>query len=166
MATIVIMIGSGSDKDIMEPCCEVLSALGIAWSLTISSAHRSPERTEKIIREAEAGDARIFICAAGMAAHLAGAVAARTILPVIGVPISGKVLGGQDALYSTVQMPPGVPVATMALDKAGAKNAAWLAAEILAISDRELASRLKEERQKMARAVEAAAQELTGTLWV
>lgn len=106
MATVVILMGSKSDEEKVVPCAEILKKLGVDYFLTVSSAHRTPERTEQIIREQEACGAKIFICAAGMAAHLAGAVAARTTCPVIGIPISGTAFGGMDALLSTVQMPP------------------------------------------------------------
>lgn len=156
MAKVIIIMGSASDEAIVRPCLDVLTELGISCSATVSSAHRSPDRTERII--AEAGDAQVFICAAGMAAHLAGAVAARTTRPVIGIPVYGNALGGMDALFSTVQMPPGIPVATVALN--GAKNAAWLAAEILALQDGELARKLKDARLKMQAEVEKAADRL------
>ena len=130
MAQVVIMMGSASDEEKVSPCVEVLRSLGISYHFTVSSAHRTPERTEQLVREQEAAGARVFICAAGMAAHLAGAVAARTARPVIGIPVSGGVMGGMDALLATVQMPPGFPVATVAMDKAGARNAAWLAAQM------------------------------------
>lgn len=130
MAHVVILMGSKSDEEKVSPCVDVLKSLGIDYVFTVSSAHRTPERTEVLVRDEEAKGARVFICAAGMAAHLAGAVAARTSRPVIGIPVSGGSLAGMDALFSTVQMPPGFPVATVALDKAGARNAAWLAAQI------------------------------------
>lgn len=149
MATVVILMGSKSDEEKVVPCAEILKKLGVDYFLTVSSAHRTPERTEQIIREQEACGAKIFICAAGMAAHLAGAVAARTTCPVIGIPISGTAFGGMDALLSTVQMPPGFPVATLAADKAGARNAAWLAAQILALNDPELKKRIEHERAEM-----------------
>lgn len=128
--------------------------------MTVSSAHRTPERTEALVAQEEAAGARVFICAAGMAAHLAGSVAARTLRPVIGIPVTGSALGGMDALLSTVQMPPGFPVATMALDKAGARNAAWLAAQILALEDAALADRLAAARRKMREAVISAGEEM------
>jgi len=159
---IAILIGSISDEEKMRPCSKVLDSLGIKHLFTVTSAHRTLERTERIIRECEAGGCQIFICAAGLAAHLAGAVAARTIKPVIGVPLSnpGSALGGMDAMLSTVQMPPGYPVATVALDGAGAKNAAWLAASILALGDVELADRIRAAREGFAQDVETAAAKL------
>ena len=155
MAQVVIMMGSKSDEEKVSPCVDVLRSLGISYLFTVSSAHRTPERTEKILREQEAAGAKVFICAAGMAAHLAGAVAARTTRPVIGIPVSGGLMGGMDAMLATVQMPPGFPVATVAMDKAGARNAAWLAAQILAVEDEALTRRLEAERRKMAEQIAA-----------
>lgn len=160
MAHVVIIMGSQSDEPTIAPCAETLRELGVPFVMTVSSAHRTPERTEALVAEEEAAGARVFICAAGMAAHLAGAVAARTLRPVIGIPVSGSSLGGMDALLSTVQMPPGFPVATVALDKAGARNAAWLAAQILALEDTALAERLAGARRKMREAVARAGDEL------
>lgn len=153
-------MGSLSDEAHISPCAAVLKDLGISYVFTVTSAHRTPERTEQLVGQLEAQGVEVFICAAGMAAHLAGAVAARTLKPVIGVPVSNPVLGGMDALLSTVQMPPGFPVATVALDKAGARNAAWLAAQILALRDADLAARLAEERRKFREDVEKAGEEL------
>lgn len=160
MADVIIIMGSRSDLDKIAPCGEILDRLGITWKATVSSAHRSPERTAEIVAAEEAAGAKIFVCAAGMAAHLAGAVAARTVLPVVGVPIASQTLNGLDALLSTAQMPPGVPVACMSLDKAGAKNAAWLAAEILALADGALREKLLAERRKAREEVERAALEV------
>jgi 5-(carboxyamino)imidazole ribonucleotide mutase len=157
MAKVAVFMGSASDEDLLKPCAEVLSGLGIDYVFTVTSAHRTPERTERLVSELEAGGCQVFICAAGMAAHLAGAVAARTTKPVLGVPLAASPLGGMDALLATVQMPPGFPVGTLALDKAGAKNAAWLAAQILALSDPQLAARLKAERAGLLASVETAA---------
>jgi 5-(carboxyamino)imidazole ribonucleotide mutase len=159
MIKAAIFIGSISDEDKMRPCAKVLANLGIAHLFTVTSAHRTPERTDRLIRDCEADGCQVFICAAGLAAHLAGAVAARTTRPVIGVPLcaSGAALGGLDAMLATVQMPPGFPVATVALDGAGAKNAAWLAASILSLTDPELAGRIAAARQGFARDVETAA---------
>ena len=109
MAQVAIFIGSASDEPVIAPCAEVLRKLGVSYRFTVTSAHRTPERTEALVRELEAEGCRVFICAAGMAAHLAGAVAARTLKPVIGIPVSGAAMGGMDALLSTVQMPPGFP---------------------------------------------------------
>ena len=138
----------------------MLRKLGVSYRFTVTSAHRTPERTEALVRELEAEGCRVFICAAGMAAHLAGAVAARTLKPVIGIPVSGAALGGMDALLSTVQMPPGFPVATVALDKAGARNAAWLAAQILALTDPGLAAALAVEREAFKVSVDKAGREI------
>ncbi len=154
-------MGSASDEDRVSPCVDVLKSLGVSCAITVSSAHRTPERTEELVRTHEAQGARVFICAAGMAAHLAGAVAARTTLPVIGIPVSGTALGGMDALLSTVQMPPGFPVATVALDTAGARNAAWLAAQILALSDPELGRKIAAARAAMRADVEKTGEALT-----
>ncbi|MDO5484361.1 MAG: 5-(carboxyamino)imidazole ribonucleotide mutase [Desulfovibrionaceae bacterium] len=161
MADVVILMGSKSDEDKVSPCVEVLKSLGISYVFTVSSAHRTPERTERIVREEEARGAKVFICAAGMAAHLAGAVAARTSRPVIGIPVSAVALGGMDALLATVQMPPGFPVATVALDKAGARNAAWLAAQMLALADADLYARIEAARAKMREDVEKAGAEIS-----
>jgi 5-(carboxyamino)imidazole ribonucleotide mutase len=155
-------MGSISDEETVRPCAELLEKLGIGFNIAVSSAHRTPERTEMLVREADRNGCRVFICAAGMAAHLAGAVAARTIRPVIGIPVTASSLGGLDAILSTLMMPPGFPVATLAPDKAGARNAAWLAAQILALDDEGLASRLREERAVMARGVEEDSRRFAG----
>ena len=161
MAQVVILMGSASDEEKVAPCVSVLKQLGISCLITVSSAHRTPERTAQIVDEQEAAGAQVFICAAGMAAHLAGAVAARTTRPVIGIPISGSAFGGMDSLLSTVQMPPGFPVATVATDKAGARNSAWLAAQILALGDPELAARIREAREQMKKDIEKVGAEVT-----
>ena len=140
MTQVAIFIGSASDKDKMQSCTQVLDDLGISYKFTVTSAHRTPERTEQLVKTLEEEGCRVYICAAGLAAHLAGAVAAKTIKPVLGVPLSASELGGMDSLLSTVQMPPGFPVGTLALDKVGAKNAAWLAAQILALEDSSIGS--------------------------
>jgi len=162
MTKVAIFIGSISDKDIMQPCSDVLTELGIPHLYTVTSAHRTPKRTETLIAQLEADGCQVFICAAGMAAHLAGAVAARTVKPVLGVPINASPLGGMDALLATVQMPPGFPVGTLALDKAGARNAAWMAAQILALTDKSLEDKIKAARDKFAEGVKKAAKELEG----
>ncbi len=154
MAKVAIFMGSISDEPQISPCAEILKKLDIPFVFTVTSAHRTPERTEKLVDELEKGGAQVFICAAGMAAHLAGAVAARTIKPVIGIPVSGAALAGADALYSTVQMPPGFPVATVATDKAGARNAAWLAAQILSLQDPSLAEKIAAAREQFKADVE------------
>lgn len=160
MPQVGVFIGSISDEDKMKPCADALAELCVSYRFTVTSAHRTPERTEALIAELEAAGCQVFICAAGMAAHLAGAVAARTIKPVLGVPIAASSLGGLDALLSTVQMPPGFPVGTLALDKAGAKNAAYLAAQILALTDPALAARLLALRDSFKSGVEKDAAEL------
>ncbi len=136
-----ILVGSKSDLPVMEKCTNRFEDLGIDYELEVRSAHRNPEAVAEYVTSAPERGIKVFICAAGMAAHLAGAVAARTNLPVIGIPIAAGTLGGFDALLATVQMPSGVPVATVAVN--GAANAAVLAAQILALSDSELAQRLE-----------------------
>jgi len=148
-----ILMGSESDLGVMQNTADVLGQLGIAHEIRIRSAHRTPEETRRYIADAEQRGCAVFIAAAGLAAHLAGAVAAHTAKPVIGVPMDGGPLRGFDALLSTVQMPGGVPVACVAVGKAGAVNAAWLAAQILALSDAALAARLTEERVRRAATV-------------
>jgi len=148
---VLILFGSESDRGTMEETARVLQSFGIPHRLESASAHRSPDRVRDLVREAPSQGAQVIIAAAGMANHLAGAVAAHTTLPVIGVPLAGSALDGVDALYSTVQMPAGVPVATVAIGSAGAKNAAVLAAQILAIGDRALALKLDELKQRLAR---------------
>ena len=160
MTRVAIFIGSISDEAVMRPCSDVLKELGIPHVFTVTSAHRTPERTETLIAQLENDGCQVFICAAGMAAHLAGAVAARTTKPVLGVPVNASPLGGMDALLATVQMPPGFPVGTLAIDKAGARNAAWLAAQILALSDKTLEAKLVKAREGFVVAVEKAAKEL------
>ncbi|HMM39705.1 MAG TPA: 5-(carboxyamino)imidazole ribonucleotide mutase [Desulfovibrio sp.] len=160
MVKVAIFMGSISDEEKMRPCSQVLNDLGVEHLFTVTSAHRTPERTARLVAELEAGGCQVFICAAGMAAHLAGAVAAKTAKPVIGVPLSASALGGMDALLSTVMMPPGFPVGTVALDSAGARNAAWLAAQILALSDPELAGRITKAREGFVASVEKAAASL------
>jgi len=146
MDFVSIIMGSKSDYEIMKNCANTLEMFNVKYELIISSAHRSPERTKNYIKDAEAKGAKVFIAAAGMAAHLAGAIAAGTTKPVIGVPMKGGAMDGMDAMLSTVQMPSGMPVATVALGKAGAINAAYLAIQILAINDSELAVKILEDR--------------------
>ena len=159
-AKVAVFIGSASDEATVAPCADILKKLGIPFRFTVTSAHRTPERTAELVDSLEAAGCEVFICAAGMAAHLAGAVAARTMKPVIGIPVAASPLGGMDALLATVQMPPGFPVATVALDKAGARNAAWLAAEILALGDEALAAKLEAERTAMAAQIAAKEEKL------
>ena len=158
MTQVAIFIGSASDDPVVSACADVLKKLGISYRYTVTSAHRTPERTEELMNELEADGCQVYICAAGMAAHLAGAVAARTIKPVIGIPVAGSTIGGLDALYATVQMPSGIPVATVALN--GAKNAAWLAAQIIALHDERVASLIRAEREGYKASVVKAAAEL------
>ncbi len=160
MTKIGIFMGSLSDKEKVAPAAQVLKQLEIPYVMTVTSAHRTPERTRTLVQELEANGCQVFICAAGMAAHLAGTVAAQTTKPVIGIPIAASALGGMDALLSTVQMPPGFPVGTMALDEAGATNAAWLAAQILALQDTSLQNRIQEQRAVMRQKVEDSAKEI------
>ncbi|EOX1655861.1 5-(carboxyamino)imidazole ribonucleotide mutase [Campylobacter coli] len=147
MKFVSIMMGSKSDYEIMSECAKTLEKFGVKYELIISSAHRSPKRTKEYIKEAEEKGAKVFITAAGMAAHLAGAVAAYTTKPVLGVPMPGSALASMDSLFSTVQMPGGIPVGTLAVGKAGAKNAAYLAMQILALNDETLAKALKQDRK-------------------
>jgi len=157
---VLILIGSASDAPVMQGAADVLKELGVSCEMTVASAHRSPERVQRLIREASARDVRVFIVGAGAAAHLAGVVAAHTTQPVIGVPIDSSALNGLDALFSTVQMPPGVPVATVSIGKAGATNAGVLAAQILALADAGIARRLHDDKKKLAEQVEEAAETL------
>ena len=151
MRKVAVLLGSKSDEQVMTGCTDYLSKFGIPHDLRISSAHRQPEETAAFVKKAEAEGYAVIIAAAGMAAHLAGFAAAHTVLPVIGVPLEGSALNGVDALYSTVQMPPGIPVATVAIGSAGAKNAAVLAAEILALNDDGLRRKLAEFRSNGAK---------------
>ncbi|RAZ61467.1 5-(carboxyamino)imidazole ribonucleotide mutase [Campylobacter hyointestinalis] len=154
MKFVSIIMGSKSDYEIVNETAKILESFGVKFEMIISSAHRSPKRTRDYVIDADKRGAIVFICAAGMAAHLAGAVAANTTKPVIGVPMGGSAVNGVDALYSTVQMPAGMPVATLAIGKAGAKNAAYLAMQILALNDENLNSKLLEDREKQAKILE------------
>jgi phosphoribosylaminoimidazole carboxylase PurE protein len=149
-AVVGIVMGSDSDWGVMENAASVLKELNIPFDVTVSSAHRSPERTADYAHSARARGLKVIIAGAGAAAHLAGSIAALTTLPVIGVPLDSSSLNGLDALLATVQMPAGVPVATMAVGAAGAKNAAILAAQVLSISDPEIESRLEQFKKKIA----------------
>jgi phosphoribosylamine--glycine ligase len=157
---VLILMGSDSDAPVMQAAADVLRELGIPCDMTVASAHRSPERVMRLVRDAPGRGVKIFIVGAGAAAHLAGVVAAHTTMPVIGVPIDSSALKGLDALLSTVQMPPGVPVATVSIGKPGATNAGVLAAQILAVGDPQIAARLAEYKKKLADKVEAAAKKL------
>jgi 5-(carboxyamino)imidazole ribonucleotide mutase len=147
-------MGSDSDLPVMEASFAVLRAFGVAFEARITSAHRTPEATKAYVQDAEQRGCAVFIAAAGMAAHLAGAVSATTVKPVIGVPMNAS-LDGLDALLSTVQMPAGIPVATVAIGKAGAKNAAYLAVQMLSLNDAQLAQALRDERKANAQEVDA-----------
>ena len=154
MKFVSILMGSKSDYGVMEECAKTLEKFGVMYEVVVSSAHRSPDRTHQYVKNAEAKGAQVFIAAAGMAAHLAGVVASLTTKPVIGVPMKGGVMEGMDALLSTVQMPGGMPVATVAIGSAGAVNSAYLAMQILALAVEELAAKLKEDRILKAKKVE------------
>jgi phosphoribosylamine--glycine ligase len=160
MPQVLIMMGSDSDAPVMQAAVDALKEFGISSEMTVASAHRSPARVMRLVDEAPGRGVKIFIVGAGAAAHLGGVVAAHTILPVIGVPIDSSALKGMDALLATVQMPPGVPVATMAIGKAGATNAAVFAAQILGVADKGMAQKLVEYKKKLADKVEAAAAKL------
>lgn len=141
-------MGSETDREVMQETVKLLERLNIEYEMIVSSAHRQPQKTRKFVRQAERKGIKVLICGAGMAAHLAGVVAGETILPVIGVPLSTSSLGGMDSLLSIVQMPAGVPVATMAIGSSGARNAAILAAEILALQDERIRDALKRYRKE------------------
>jgi len=152
-ATVAILMGSSSDLEIMQPAAEVLAELGISVEVRVMSAHRTPARVTEFVSKAHENGTKVLICGAGGAAHLAGVVAAQTVLPVIGVPLARTPLGGLDALYATVQMPAGVPVATVAVD--GATNAGLLAAAIIAVGDASIYEKLKKRRDSTASKVAA-----------
>ncbi len=151
MGKVAILLGSKSDEDVMRGCSDYLARFGIEYELKILSAHRQPDETAAFVKNAEKNGFSVIIAAAGMAAHLPGVAASHTTLPVIGVPLDGSALHGIDALYSIVQMPSGIPVATVAIGSAGAKNAAILAAEILALHNPALKEKLTEFRKGGAR---------------
>ncbi len=161
---VLILMGSASDWKHLQGAVDVLEGLGVSFEVHVSSAHRTPERTVNLVRSAEAGGCRVFICAAGMAAHLAGVVAAHTLRPVLGVPLPGGVLDGVDALLSTVQMPGGIPVATFAVGSAGARNAAYFAAQIIAAERPEVGAALEQARRIGGEKIEAADREITTEL--
>ena len=160
MKFVSIIIGSKSDYEVMKSCADTFEAFGVNYELIISSAHRSPERTKTYMKVAEEKGAQVFIAAAGMAAHLAGALAASTTKPVLGVPMESGPLKGEDALLSTVMMPAGMPVGTLAIGKAGAVNAAYLAIQIMALQDDELKVKLQEDRISKAKKVELDSSEI------
>ena len=161
MPQVLILMGSDSDAPVMQAAVDALKEFGISSEMTVASAHRSPARVMRLVDEAPGRGVKLFIVGAGAAAHLGGVVAAHTILPVIGVPIDSSALKGMDALLATVQMPPGVPVATMAIGKAGATNAAVFAAQILGVADKGMAQKLEDYKKKLAEKVEAAAAKLS-----
>jgi 5-(carboxyamino)imidazole ribonucleotide mutase len=150
MPTVAVICGSRSYLPTLKGCFDVLDDYGISWEASVISAHRQPDALHAYVAEAEAAGVRVFIGAAGLAAHLPGVLASITARPVIGVPLDGGALGGSDALYSVVQMPPGVPVAAVAIGSAGAKNAAHLAARILALADDGVAERVNASRADQA----------------
>ena len=150
---VAVLMGSDSDLPVLEATMDVLKTLGVSFEARITSAHRTPDVTHAYVKDADARGCAVFIAAAGLAAHLAGTVAGLTLKPVIGIPLDAGPLQGMDSLLSTVQMPGGIPVATVAIGKAGAKNAAYLAAQILALSDEGLAGRIRAERDANAQAV-------------
>ena len=160
MPEVLILMGSDSDAPVMQGAVDVLTEFGISSEMTVASAHRSPARVMRLVAEAPGRGVKVFIVGAGAAAHLAGVVAAHTNLPVIGVPIDSSALKGMDALLSTVQMPPGVPVATVSIGKPGATNAGVLAAQILGVGDPAMASKVTAYKHKLAEKVEAAAARL------
>jgi len=161
---VMIFLGSESDFGVIEDALALLKDFGVPFGLEVTSAHRSPERTLRLVKSSEASGTEVFIAVAGKAAHLAGIVAAHTIKPVVGVPVENEALGGMDALLSTVQMPKGIPVAAMALGKHGGLNAALLAVEILALRDEALRTKLVAYRTKMADMVESASVKIKGKL--
>ena len=161
---VAILMGSENDLPVMQAGADVLKQLGINYEIKVTSAHRTPTATQQYIGDAVERGCQVFICGAGLAAHLAGATAAHTTKPVIGVPIDAGPLQGLDSLLSTVQMPGGIPVATVAIGKAGAKNAGYLAAQILSLSDSNLAERVRAERAANTEKVQAQDQALQDSL--
>lgn len=158
---VLIVMGSESDLPVMQETAGLLDEFGIPFEMTIASAHRSPGRVSSVVAEAERKGVDVIVAGAGMSAHLAAVIASHTVVPVIGVPINASPLGGLDSLLSTVQMPPGVPVAAMAVGKAGAKNAAVLAAQIIGRKDPAVLRRLRAYKRKLARGVEEKARGLS-----
>jgi phosphoribosylamine--glycine ligase len=163
-AQVGIVMGSDSDMGVMQRAADVLKDFGVAFEITIASAHRSPQRAAAWASTAPERGIKVIIAGAGHAAHLAGAMAAHTSLPIIGVPIDSSCLQGMDALLATVQMPPGIPVATMAIGKSGARNAGILAVQILALADAGLSEKLQEYKQDMAAKVEQKAKKLENSI--
>jgi phosphoribosylamine--glycine ligase len=158
---VLIIMGSDSDLSVMDEAAKILEAFGVPFHMTVASAHRTPARTVDLVKKAEKNGVDVVIAGAGMAAHLPGVIASHTTLPVIGVPLDASPLKGMDALLSIVQMPPGIPVATVSLGKAGAKNAGILAAQILARKDAKLAKKLLVHREEMAKEVEEKAERIS-----
>lgn len=161
--TVSIVIGSESDLDLANKCADTLDSLSISNSIQVLSAHRTPGLLETHVRECESGGTKVFVAMAGLAAHLAGAVASKTILPVIGVPGDGGPLSGMDALLSTVQMPKGIPVATVAIGSAGATNAAYLAAQILGVESDEVRNSLIKVREDGVEAIKESNKKLSNS---
>jgi 5-(carboxyamino)imidazole ribonucleotide mutase len=161
---VAILIGSASDLPTVQVTLDVLTRLEIPHEVKITSAHRTPEATHAFVKDADERGCAVFIAAAGLAAHLAGTVAALTLKPVIGIPLDAGPLRGMDSLLSTVQMPGGIPVATVAIGAAGAKNAAYLAAQILSLSNPDLERCLRREREESAHAVQVKDADLRRTL--
>lgn len=159
-----IVMGSDSDLDVMKAAADALQGFGVAFEITVASAHRSPQRAATWAQTARERGVKVIIAGAGHAAHLAGAMAAHTSLPVIGVPIDSSCLQGLDALLATVQMPPGIPVATMAIGKSGARNAGILAVQILALADADLAAKFEAFKHEMAVKVEQKAKKLESSI--
>ena len=157
---VLIIMGSINDRTIMDGAKKTLDEFGVSSRMIVASAHRTPDKTAKLASEAKANGTKVIIAGAGFAAHLAGVIAAHTTLPVIGVPLDSSPLKGIDSLYSTVQMPSGIPVATMSVGSAGARNAGIFATQVIALSDEELAGKLVDFEKKMAEKVEAADREL------
>lgn len=163
-ALVGIVMGSDSDLGVMQSAADVLKEFGVAFEMTVASAHRSPQRAASWAASARERGLRVIIAGAGHAAHLAGAMAAHTSLPIIGVPIDSSCLQGMDALLATVQMPPGIPVATMAIGKSGARNAGILAVQILALADAALAEKLEAYKREMTAGVEQKAKKLESSI--
>src|SRR6202142_979528 len=159
-----IVMGSDSDLEIMREAATALEQFGIAYEIDVTSAHRSPDRTADYARKAASRGIRVIIAGAGGAAHLAGVIAAHTTLPVIGVPIPSTPLQGMDSLLATVQMPAGIPVATVAIGKPGATNAGILAAQIIALADASIAKKLEAHKEKLAQGVEEKSKKLQATM--
>ncbi len=158
---VLIIMGSDSDLPVMEETARILDEFAVPYTMTVASAHRTPARTLKLVKDAEKNGVDVIIGAAGMAAHLPGVIASHTVLPVIGIPLDSSSLRGMDSLLSIVQMPPGIPVATVSVGKAGARNAAILAVQIIALQDQKLTKQLQDYRRMMAKEVEEKAGRIT-----